>query len=103
MVGRHSCFTMLLEVAKTRLLSSAAITGHIRLSAQQPQAIASARVYPRADADFTLFSDDGTTYSYEHGGGSITQLPFDEATHRLTQEGAVWSGSDVTVVQAARP
>ena len=73
------------------------------LSAQQPQDLASVRVYPGADADFTLFSDDGTTYSYEHGGGSITQLHWDEATHRLTQEGAVWSGSDITVVQAARP
>ncbi|MGB7845715.1 MAG: TIM-barrel domain-containing protein [Candidatus Acidiferrum sp.] len=70
------------------------------LSAQQPQAIASVRVYPGADADFTLFSDDGTTYSYEHGGGSITRLHWDEATHRLTHEGVTWSGSNVTVVEA---
>src|SRR5215472_2284290 len=35
------------------------------LSMQQSQAIASVRVYPGADADFTLFSDDGTTYFYE--------------------------------------
>lgn len=72
-------------------------------SAQQPQAIASVHVYPGADADFTLFSDDGTTYSYEHGGGSITRLHWDEATHRLTHEGAAWSGSDVTVVEAVHP
>jgi len=72
-------------------------------SAQQPQAIASVRVYAGADADFTLFSDDGTSYSYEHGGGSITRLHWDEATHRLTHEGAAWSGSDVTVVEGVRP
>jgi len=72
-------------------------------SAQQPQAIASVHVYPGADGDFTLFSDDGTTYSYEHGGGSITRLRWDEATHRLTHEGAAWSGSDVTVVEAVHP
>jgi alpha-D-xyloside xylohydrolase len=72
-------------------------------SAQQPQAIASVRVYPGVDADFTLFSDDGTTYSYEHGGGTVTRLHWDEATHRLTHEGAAWSGSDVTVVEAVHP
>jgi alpha-glucosidase (family GH31 glycosyl hydrolase) len=66
---------------------------------QQPQAIASVRVYPGADADFTLFSDDGTTYLYEKGAGSITRLHWDEAAHRFTHEGAAaWSGSDATVV-----
>ena len=72
-------------------------------SAQQPQAIASLRVYPGVDADFTLFSDDGTTYSYENGGGSLSKLHWDEATRRLTQEGATWTGSPVTIVAAARP
>ena len=32
---------------------------------KQQQAIAKVRVYPGADADFTLFSDDGMTYAYE--------------------------------------
>jgi alpha-D-xyloside xylohydrolase len=73
------------------------------LSAQQAQAIASVRVYPGADADFALFSDDGTTYSYEKGGGSITQFHWDEATHRLTHEGAAWSGSPVTAVGVTHP
>ena len=72
-------------------------------NAQQPQAIASLRVYPGVDADFTLFSDDGTTYSYESGGCSLSKLHWDEATHRLTQEGATWTGSPVTIVAAARP
>jgi len=73
------------------------------LSAQQPQSIASLRVYPGVDADFALFSDDGTTYSYEHNGGSITRLHWDEATHRLTHDGAAWSGSDVIVVESVHP
>jgi hypothetical protein len=34
-------------------------------SAQRKQEIASVRVYPGADASFTLFSDDRNTYSYE--------------------------------------
>lgn len=72
-------------------------------SAQQPQAIASVRVYSGADADFTLFSDDGTTYSYENGGGSLTRLHWDEATHRLTHEGATWTGSAVTIMGVTRP
>jgi alpha-glucosidase (family GH31 glycosyl hydrolase) len=73
------------------------------LSAQQSQSIASVRVYPGADADFTLFSDDGTTYSYESGGGSVTWIHWDEARHRLTHEGAAWSGPDVTIVEAVHP
>jgi alpha-D-xyloside xylohydrolase len=73
------------------------------LSAQQPQALSAVRVYPGADADFTLFSDDGTTYSYEHGGGTITPLYWDEGQHRLTHDGAAWTGSDVQIVQAGHP
>ena len=74
------------------------------LSTQQAQAIASVRVYPGADGDFTLFSDDGNTYAYEKGGGSITKLHWDDANHSLTHEGAAaWSGSDATVVDIVRP
>ena len=36
-------------------------------STNEKQAIASLRVYPGADGDFTLYSDDGTTYAYETG------------------------------------
>ena len=45
----------------------------------QKQSIAKVRVYPGADAEFTLFSDDGTTYAYEKGAGSITHLHWDDA------------------------
>ena len=73
-------------------------------SAQQPQAIAQVRVYPGADADFTLFSDDGTTYAYEKGAGSITRLHWDEATQQLTHKGATaWSQTDKSVIHVVHP
>jgi alpha-glucosidase/alpha-D-xyloside xylohydrolase len=58
------------------------------------------RVYSGGDADFTLFSDDGTTYSYEKGVSSITKLHWDDATHQLKHEGApAWSVPDKSVVE----
>ncbi len=73
-------------------------------SAQQPQAIAQVRVYPGADADFTLFSDDGTTYAYEKGAGSITRLHWDEAAQQLTHKGAAaWSQPDKSVIHVVHP
>ena len=74
------------------------------VSTQQPQAIASIRVYPGADADFTLFSDDGTTYAYEKNAGSVTKLHWDEAAHQLKHEGApAWNGQDSEVVDVVHP
>ena len=74
------------------------------LSTQQQQAIASVRVYPGADGDFTLFSDDGTTYSYEKGAGSVTKLHWDEAAHQLKHEGSpAWSEPDTKVVDVVHP
>jgi alpha-glucosidase/alpha-D-xyloside xylohydrolase len=74
------------------------------LSAQQPQGIASVRVYPGANGDFTLFSDDGTTYAYEKGAGSVTRLHWDDAKRRLTHEGpAAWTEPDGKVVEVVHP
>jgi alpha-glucosidase/alpha-D-xyloside xylohydrolase len=74
------------------------------LSTQQPQAIASVRVYPGANADFTLFTDDGTTYAYEKNAGSVTKLHWDESKHQLRHEGvAAWSGLDSAVVDVVHP
>jgi len=73
------------------------------LSARQPQSIASVRVYPGADADFTLFSDDGTTYSYENGSATITKLHWDDATRKLTHAAAPWTASPISVVEPAHP
>jgi alpha-D-xyloside xylohydrolase len=65
----------------------------------QQQSIAKVRIYPGANADFTLFSDDGMTYAYENGAGSVTRLHWDDADHQLTHEGAAaWSGADNAVV-----
>jgi len=69
-------------------------------STHQVQAIRAVRVYPGADGDFTLFSDDGTTYAYEKGKDSVTRLHWDDATQTLTHEGAsAWSKSDGEIVQ----
>ncbi len=69
-------------------------------STQQKQSIAAVRVYPGADASFTLFSDDGNTYSYEKGGSSITRLYWVEATHQLKHDGAAaWDKPDNVIVQ----
>lgn len=74
------------------------------LSGQQSQSIASVRVYPGADGDFRLFSDDGTTYAYEKGQSSITKLHWDDASHRLTHEGpTAWTGPDSAVIQVVHP
>jgi alpha-glucosidase/alpha-D-xyloside xylohydrolase len=68
-------------------------------STQQMQTISSVRVYPGADGSFTLFQDDGKTYAYEKGGGSITKLTWDDAAQQLKHEGAPgWSGPDKSVV-----
>ena len=69
-------------------------------STHQQQAIAKVRIYPGADASFTLFSDDGTTYAYEKGAGSVTHLRWNESKQQLTHEGAAaWSGSDSSIVE----
>jgi alpha-D-xyloside xylohydrolase len=73
-------------------------------STHEAQAIAKVRVYPGADGDFTLFSDDGTTYAYEKGAGSVTRLHWDEAGRKLTHEGdSAWSGPDSGLVEIAVP
>jgi alpha-D-xyloside xylohydrolase len=67
---------------------------------KQQQAIAKVRVYPGANADFTLFSDDGMTYAYETGAGSVTRLHWDDAGHQLRHDGAqAWSGPDSAVIE----
>jgi alpha-D-xyloside xylohydrolase len=69
-------------------------------STHETQAIAKVSIYPGADASFTLFSDDGKTYAYEKGAGSITRLHWDQAKQLLTHEGdPAWSGPDSAVVE----
>jgi alpha-glucosidase (family GH31 glycosyl hydrolase) len=52
-------------------------------STSEVQKIAKVRVYPGADAEFTLFDDDGNTYAYEKGGGKVTQLRWSESAGKL--------------------
>ena len=68
-------------------------------SAQQPQKIASIRVYPGANGSFALFRDDGHTYAYEKGKDSITKLTWDDSAHQLRHQGAnAWSEPDQSIV-----
>ena len=73
--------------------------GSTILSASESQSIASVRVYPGADGEFTLFSDDGNTYKYENGSGSITKLHWDNASQQLKHEGVTaWTEPDSKIV-----
>ncbi|MFP5206631.1 MAG: TIM-barrel domain-containing protein [Acidobacteriota bacterium] len=73
-------------------------------STHQHQAIASVRIYPGADANFTLYSDDGTTYGYEKGQASITRLHWDNAAGKLTHQGpAAWTEPDEKIVEVIHP
>ena len=70
------------------------------VSTHEVQAIAKVRVYPGADAAFTLFSDDGMTYAYEKGAGTLTGLHWNDAKQQFTHEGGVsWSQPDSAVVE----
>ena len=74
--------------------------GSTVLSTKEKQTITSVRVYPGANASFTLFSDDGNSYSYEKGRGSVTRLTWNDATHELKHEGPdAWVYSDKSVVK----
>ncbi len=69
-------------------------------STHDKQPLANIKVYPGADADFTLYNDDGTTYAYEKGERQITHLHWDNASRKLTQEGAkAWDESQQNLVE----
>lgn len=68
-------------------------------STNEKQAIEKVRIYPGANAHFALYSDDGTTYSYQHGKYSITKLLWDDATHTFTHTGAEeWTETDAPII-----
>jgi alpha-D-xyloside xylohydrolase len=68
-------------------------------STHQKQTVARVKVFPGADADFTLFDDDGNTYAYENGGGTVTRLHWDQAGKRLTRDGAAVEAGLLEVVK----
>jgi alpha-D-xyloside xylohydrolase len=69
-------------------------------STHDDQKLAKLKIYPGANADFTLYNDDGISYAYEQGKHQITKLHWDDASGKLTQEGAkAWSGSEEKLVE----
>ncbi len=68
-------------------------------SSDQPQKIVGVRIYPGADAEFTLYQDDGKTYAYEKGDSRITRLHWNDAAQHLTHQGAeAWTEPDSEIV-----
>ncbi|MGD0364300.1 MAG: TIM-barrel domain-containing protein [Bryobacteraceae bacterium] len=53
-------------------------------STNDAQTVGQVNVYPGADGDFTLYSDDGKTYAYEHGDSTVTHLHWEDAAGKLT-------------------
>jgi len=71
-------------------------------STHETQKITQIRVFPGANASFTLFSDDGMTYAYEKGAGAVTRLHWDEAGRKFSHEGAAaWSQPDSAILEVA--
>ena len=70
------------------------------LSTNDPQALEKLRIYPGADASFTLYQDDGKTYNYEKGDSKITHLRWNDAAGKLTHDGATaWTGPDDALLE----
>ena len=69
----------------------------------QEQKIEHVRVYPGADSDFTLYSDDGKTDAYETGDFKTTHLRWNDAAQKLTREGTpAWTEPDERIVEIVK-
>ena len=72
-------------------------------STNEEQVVEKIRVYPGANAKFTLYSDDGRSYAYEQGIHDITELKWDESLQKFSQAGAkAWAGKDSAIVEVIR-
>jgi alpha-D-xyloside xylohydrolase len=72
-------------------------------STHDQQTVAHVRVYPGADGDFTLYSDDGLTYAYEKGDFQLTHIHWDNATHKLSKTGTkAWTTDAVVDIVHAK-
>jgi len=58
------------------------------------QPLTEIRVYPGADASFTLYDDDGVTNDYKSSGGRSVLLRWDDGRKRLTASGKLPTGQD---------
>jgi alpha-D-xyloside xylohydrolase len=56
----------------------------MRYVTEKPSAPYEIRVYPGADATFTLYEDDGETYAYEKGRRATVELRWDEKAKTLS-------------------
>jgi alpha-D-xyloside xylohydrolase len=55
----------------------------VEYATEQPDAPITLRVYRGADADFTLYEDEGDSYDYEKGAHATIALHWDEASSTL--------------------
>ena len=58
----------------------------------QRQALTEIRVYPGANASFTLYDDDGVTNDYKSGRGKSAMLQWNDGTGRLSASGTLPTG-----------
>ena len=56
----------------------------VQYATEQPDAPYEVRIYPGADAKFTLYEDDNETYDYERGEYATYELSWNDASRRLT-------------------
>lgn len=56
----------------------------LQYATQNPGAPLDIRIYPGADARFTLYDDDGETYAYEKGQRATTELIWNDRKRTLT-------------------
>ncbi len=56
----------------------------LQYATQRPDAPYTIRIYPGADATFTIYEDDNETYDYEQGQRATCQLAWNDATKTLT-------------------
>jgi alpha-D-xyloside xylohydrolase len=56
----------------------------VQYTSEKPADPIELRIYPGADGDFTLYEDDGETYSYEKGAYSTIGMHWDDAKRTLT-------------------
>jgi alpha-D-xyloside xylohydrolase len=69
-------------------------------STHEMQKISELRVYPGAEASFTLYNDDGVSYDYEKGEQRVTVLKWDDHSGKFSSSGAkAWEGSTQDLVK----
>lgn len=64
-------------------------------STAEKQKLQAIRVYPGRDARFTLYDDDGTTNAYRRGGGTKTELIWNDGSGTLSSKTRLPLGQDV--------